>query len=102
MTGKNTKTKFPIDIRRESKRLARDKAARWLSGHKDDTPLVNAKAERKQRRRGALPAGTDPQTQRGHLAGSHSGTMPYPKLFRRLRRRRPLRLRCQRCGRVLR
>ena len=36
----------------------------------------------------------------------HSGTMPYPKLFRRLRRGRrrgkPLRLRCQRCGRVLR
>jgi hypothetical protein len=51
MTSKNTKTKFAIDIRRESKRLARDKAARWLSGHKDDTPLVNAKAERKQRRR---------------------------------------------------
>ena len=51
MTGKNLKTKSPIDIRRESKRLARDKAARWLSGHKDDTPLVDAKAERKQRRR---------------------------------------------------
>ena len=36
----------------------------------------------------------------------HSGTMPYPTLFKRLRRgrrrRRPLRLRCQRCGRVLR
>jgi hypothetical protein len=27
---------------------------------------------------------------------------PYPKLFRRLLRRRPLRLRCERCGRVLR
>src|SRR5215831_971544 len=36
----------------------------------------------------------------------HSGTIPYPKLFRRLRRGRrrgkPLQLRCQRCGRVLR
>jgi hypothetical protein len=32
----------------------------------------------------------------------HAGTMPYPTLFKRLRRRRPLRLRCQRCGRVLR
>ena len=36
----------------------------------------------------------------------HAGTMPYPKLFKRLRRgrrrRKPLRLRCQRCGRVLR
>jgi hypothetical protein len=32
----------------------------------------------------------------------HAGTMPYPKLFKRLRRRRPLTLRCQRCGRVLR
>jgi hypothetical protein len=32
----------------------------------------------------------------------HAGTMPYPKLFRRLRRKRPMQLRCQRCGRVLR
>ena len=32
----------------------------------------------------------------------HRGTMPYPKLFKRLRRRRPMLLRCQRCGRVLR
>jgi hypothetical protein len=34
----------------------------------------------------------------------HSGTLAYPKLFKRLRRRRgkPLRLRCQRCGQVLR
>ena len=36
----------------------------------------------------------------------HSGTMPYPTLFNRLRRgrrrRKPLRLQCQRCGRVLR
>jgi hypothetical protein len=32
----------------------------------------------------------------------HAGTMPYPILFKRLRRRRPLRLRCQQCGRVLR
>jgi hypothetical protein len=36
----------------------------------------------------------------------HAGTMPYPTLFKRLwrgqRRRKPLRLRCQRCGRVLR
>jgi hypothetical protein len=35
----------------------------------------------------------------------HAGTMPYPKLFKRLRRgrrqRKPLRLRCERCGRVL-
>ena len=35
----------------------------------------------------------------------HAGTMPYPTLFKRLRRgrrrRKPLRLRCQRCGRVL-
>jgi hypothetical protein len=51
MTSKNAKIRFVIDIRRESKRLARDKAARWLSGHKDGTPLANAKAERKQRRR---------------------------------------------------
>jgi len=36
----------------------------------------------------------------------HAGTMAYPKLFQRLRRGRrrgkPLRLRCQLCGRVLR
>jgi len=36
----------------------------------------------------------------------HAGTMPYPTLFKRLRRgrrrRKPLQLRCQRCGRVLR
>ena len=32
----------------------------------------------------------------------HAGTMPYPKLFRRLRRRKPVWLRCQHCGRVLR
>ena len=36
----------------------------------------------------------------------HAGTMPYPMLFKRLRRgrrrRKPLGLRCQRCGRVLR
>ena len=36
----------------------------------------------------------------------HAGTMPYPTLFKWLRRGRrrgkPLRLRCQRCGRVLR
>src|SRR5262249_3589793 len=32
----------------------------------------------------------------------HAGTMTYPTLFKRLRRRRPLRLRCQQCGRVLR
>ena len=32
----------------------------------------------------------------------HAGTMPYPKLFKRLRRGRPMRLRCQQCGRVLR
>jgi hypothetical protein len=36
----------------------------------------------------------------------HAGTMPYPTLFKRLRRgrrrRKPLRLRCQRCGQVLR
>jgi hypothetical protein len=36
----------------------------------------------------------------------HAGTMPYPTLFKRLwwgrRRGKPLRLRCQRCGRVLR
>lgn len=32
----------------------------------------------------------------------HAGTMPYPMLFKRLRRRKPLRLRCERCGRVLR
>ena len=36
----------------------------------------------------------------------HAGTMPYPTLFKRLRRgrwrRKPLRLQCQRCGRVLR
>jgi hypothetical protein len=32
----------------------------------------------------------------------HSGTIPYPKLFKRLRRGKPLRLQCQRCGRVLR
>jgi hypothetical protein len=32
----------------------------------------------------------------------HAGTMTYPKLFNRLRRRKPLRLRCERCGRVLR
>jgi hypothetical protein len=32
----------------------------------------------------------------------HAGTMPYPKLFKRLRRRKPLRLRCERCGWVLR
>jgi hypothetical protein len=36
----------------------------------------------------------------------HAGTMPYPTLFKRLRRgrrrRKALRLRCQRCGRVLR
>jgi hypothetical protein len=39
-------------------------------------------------------------------ACGHAGTMPYPTLFKRLRRgrwrRKPLRLRCQRCGRVLR
>jgi len=28
----------------------------------------------------------------------HAGTMPYPKLYKRLRRRKPLRLRCERCG----
>jgi hypothetical protein len=32
----------------------------------------------------------------------HAGTMPYPKLFKRLRRGKPMRLRCQHCGRVLR
>jgi hypothetical protein len=32
----------------------------------------------------------------------HAGTMPYPKLFKRLRRRKPMRLRCQHCGAVLR
>ena len=32
----------------------------------------------------------------------HAGTMPYPKLFKRLRRGRPMLLRCQQCGRVLR
>ena len=34
----------------------------------------------------------------------HAGTMAYPKLFKMLRRGRhkPLRLRCERCGRVLR
>ena len=32
----------------------------------------------------------------------HAGTMPYPTLFKMLRRGRPMRLRCQRCGRVLR
>jgi hypothetical protein len=32
----------------------------------------------------------------------HAGTMAYPKLYRRLRRRKPLRLRCERCGWVLR
>src|SRR6188472_1302378 len=32
----------------------------------------------------------------------HRGTLPYPVLFKLLRRRRkPMRLRCQRCGRVL-
>jgi hypothetical protein len=31
----------------------------------------------------------------------HAGTMPYPTLFKRLRRRQPLQLRCQHCGRVL-
>jgi hypothetical protein len=51
MTSKNAKTRVAIDIRHESKRLARDKAARWLLGHKDGMPLANAKAERKQRRR---------------------------------------------------
>jgi hypothetical protein len=35
-------------------------------------------------------------------ACGHAGTMPYPMLFKRLRRRKPLRLRCERCGRVLR
>src|SRR5262245_12062640 len=35
-------------------------------------------------------------------ACGHAGTMTYPTLFKRLRRRRPLRLRCQQCGRVLR
>jgi hypothetical protein len=89
MTSKNTKTKFAIDIRRESKGLAHDKAARWLSGHKDDTPLVNAKAERKQRRR--------------ELYQQHLALAVTPgRLFRRLRRCRPLRLRCERSGRVLR
>jgi len=29
----------------------------------------------------------------------HAGTMAYPKLFKMLRRK-PLRLRCERCGRV--
>ncbi len=28
----------------------------------------------------------------------HRGTVAYPKLFERLRRRKPLRLRCERCG----
>jgi hypothetical protein len=32
----------------------------------------------------------------------HAGTMPYPRLFKRLRRGEPLRLRCQFCGTVLR
>jgi hypothetical protein len=32
----------------------------------------------------------------------HAGTMPYPKLFKRLRRRKPMRLRCELCGEVLR
>jgi hypothetical protein len=35
-------------------------------------------------------------------ACGYRGTMPYTKLFKRLRRGRPMRLRCQRCGRVLR
>ena len=32
----------------------------------------------------------------------HAGAMPYPKLFKRLRRKRPMRLTCERCGRVMR
>jgi hypothetical protein len=33
----------------------------------------------------------------------HAGTMPYPRLFKRLRRgRKPMRLRCELCGAVLR
>jgi len=35
-------------------------------------------------------------------ACGHHGTMAYPKLFGRLRRRKPLRLRCELCGRVVR
>jgi hypothetical protein len=37
-----------------------------------------------------------------NCACGHRGTMSYPKLFKRLRCGRPMRLRCQRCGRVLR
>jgi hypothetical protein len=32
----------------------------------------------------------------------HRGTLPYPELYKLLRRRKPMRLRCQRCGRFLR
>ena len=32
----------------------------------------------------------------------HAGKMDYPKLYKRLRRRKPLRLRCECCGWVLR
>lgn len=32
----------------------------------------------------------------------HPGTMPYPKLFRRLRRGKPMKLTCRKCGRVFR
>ena len=57
--------------------------------------------------RGKAP---DAKRQRGRAqfqcVCGHAGTMAYPKLFQRLRRGRrrgkPLRLRCQRCGRVLR
>ena len=32
----------------------------------------------------------------------HAGTMPYPRLFWRLRRLKPMPLRCEGCGEVLR
>jgi hypothetical protein len=32
----------------------------------------------------------------------HAGTMPYPKLFKRLRRGKPMKLTCRKCGRVFR
>jgi len=38
-----------------------------------------------------------------HSSNAHAanrGAMPYPALFKRLKRRKPLRLRCERCGRT--
>src|SRR5262249_47342221 len=56
--------------------------------------------------RASAPAAKERGQAQCRCVCGHGGKMPYPTLFKRLRRGRrrgkPLRLRCQRCGRVLR